>query len=274
MDEKSFERLMDRWLSYEEDAAPEIHPADRVYRFLKAPREKTRTVKLSKKSGFVLIGAAASIVLLILVVQQISSEKRPVFLRKSLVYDRGITMRGVGKQTGRGEKKGEKRRSIFIKDLHFHYLKKGSRSVQGVDVQNPGNEKTEISAGDNYRISIQFIQEKYFYFFQLTSDNRLTQLFPDKKFSTDSNPLQTGKTYYVPSQRKWFYLNKRGEQEIFFLVSQDRQKNLEDLYSKYTDTGKPAAKYNILTTILKEFSSIAEKRDENTEIFKFEFSNK
>jgi len=41
----------------------------------------------------------------------------------------------------------------------------------------------------------------------------LTQLFPDKKFSSVSNPLQTGKTYYVPSQRKWFYLNKKGEQK-------------------------------------------------------------
>ncbi|MFC1725168.1 DUF4384 domain-containing protein [candidate division KSB1 bacterium] len=274
MDEKSLERLMDRWASYEEDAAPKIHPAERVYRFLKAPRKKSRKIEFPKRTAIVLIGAAASIVLLVLVFQQIGSGKRQVFLRKSLVYDRGITMRGVGKQQGRGEKKGEKRRSAFIKDLHFHYLKKGTRKVQGVDVQNPGDKRTEITVGDHYRISVQLLQEKYFYFFQLTSDNRLTQLFPDKKFSPDSNPVKSGQTYYVPSQPKWFYLNKKGEQEIYFIVSEDRQKNLEDLYSKYSDTGKPAAKYNILKSILKEFSSVAEKQDENAEIFKFEFSNK
>ena len=275
MDEKSFDRLMDRWASYEEDAAPEIRPAERVYRFLKSPPKKKKTFKLSKRSGLILLGTAASIVLLVLVFQQIGDGKRSVFLTKSLVYDRGITMRGVGRaeKGEKRDKKGEKRSSAFIKDLHFHYLKKGSRKVQGVDVQDPGDEKTGISPGDHYRISIQLLQDKHFYFFQLSSDNKLTKLFPDKTFSSDANPLRTGQTYYVPSQPKWFYLNKRGNQEIYFIISENSLNELDDLYSKYEDTDKPAAKYNILKNIMDEFSSIAEKQEKSTEIFRFDFSN-
>lgn len=92
-----------------------------------------------------------------------------------------------------------------------------------------------LRSGDHYKIILMAPEDCYVYIFQVDSANKVYPLFPMKSFGgvtvNNFNPVQTGKTYYIPAEVKSFILDEQqGTEKIYFLASRERDVMLEEFY--------------------------------------------
>jgi len=115
-----------------------------------------------------------------------------------------------------------------------------------------------LQSGDHYKIVFTPDKDCYVYVFQIDSSGQIFQLFPMKSFQgvkvNNFNPVKTDKTYILPSSDKAFELDKVvGVERIYFIASDDRDEQLENLYAdlrkavnrkKISESGDTRSKLN------------------------------
>jgi hypothetical protein len=97
-----------------------------------------------------------------------------------------------------------------------------------------------MHTGDHYKIIFQPLENYYVYIFQSDSSGKIYGLFPLKNFRGVAvdlrNPVQAGKTYFVPAEDKSFALDdQRGLEQIYFLAFRQPDQQLEQLYQKVVE---------------------------------------
>ena len=105
----------------------------------------------------------------------------------------------------------------------------------------PLQEGSVLHSGDHYKIIFTPMEDCYIYIFQIDSAQKIYQLFPMERFGevivNNFNPVQTGKTYYLPAESKSYVLDQQiGKETIYFLASRQRDMALEELYQQYQQT--------------------------------------
>jgi hypothetical protein len=95
-----------------------------------------------------------------------------------------------------------------------------------------------LQSGDHYKIIFTPAEESHVSIFQVDSANKLFRLFPLSGFENvtvkHTNPVQGGKTYYVPSQYESFELDEQtGPETIYFVSSKQADIVLEQQYQAF-----------------------------------------
>jgi hypothetical protein len=92
-----------------------------------------------------------------------------------------------------------------------------------------------LRSGDHYKIIFTPVEDCHVSIFQVDSANMLYRLFPMKKFGklilNNNNPVQAGKTYYIPAKNSSFVLDEQtGPETIYFVASRQSDVVLEKQY--------------------------------------------
>lgn len=120
-------------------------------------------------------------------------------------------------------------------DINYVYRQGGTgglKSIKSGDV---------LHSGDHYKIVFTPHKDCYVYIFQVDSSGQIFQLFPMKSFRgvqvNNFNPAKQGKAYILPSPDRAFVLDRvAGVERIYFIASDDRDEQLEDLYGDLKKT--------------------------------------
>ncbi len=85
--------------------------------------------------------------------------------------------------------------------------------------------ETEINPGDvltqRDRYAIRFTPETpaYVYIFQVDSQKKKERLFPNLRYSGETNPVISGKSFRIPPKGKWLWLdNNTGEEQVILIA--------------------------------------------------------
>ena len=124
----------------------------------------------------------------------------------------------------------EKAKSLNFKINHVHQ----SNSEQSF---RPLNQGDVLQSKDSYKIIFTPEEDSHVYIFQKDSANQIFQLFPMERFKNiqlnNTNPVQSGQTYYLPSKSQSFKLdNQIGAETIYFLATQQPDTALEKQYQQ------------------------------------------
>ncbi len=86
-----------------------------------------------------------------------------------------------------------------------------------------------LKDGDHYKIVFTPQSNGFIYIFQTDSAGKVYQLFPLKNATIhQTNPVQANKTYFLPAEKKSFYLDQQqGEEKIYFIASSQADPELE-----------------------------------------------
>jgi hypothetical protein len=104
--------------------------------------------------------------------------------------------------------------------MEFQYQSKGSGATETLGFNETQDEILSLSSEDHYRLLLQLPQDGYIYVFKAAAGAPLIRLFPNADYSPSQNPLQAGKTHFVPLPPNWFYVEKdAGEVQIFVVTS-------------------------------------------------------
>ena len=110
--------------------------------------------------------------------------------------------------------------SVVSDRIEFQYQPKGSEAIESLDISAPQDEIIALSSEDNYRLRLQLPQERYVYVFQVGADEQPISLFPNTEYNPSQNPLQAGKTIFIPLPPNWLFVEKgRGEVLIYVVKS-------------------------------------------------------
>lgn len=272
MDEKKFEELMDKWASHEMRAAPEISPTAKVYQKLKVKQKKPRFLIFSWPVRLAAAGIAATIIIL-LIVLQLPEEFRPSvglregFVDRVLLEEEAMIVaqapkevevpRAAAKDEAKVAERREKKSQILSEKYVFQYQRHGSESFEELDIRAPEDKPLTLSSEDNYRLFLEVAQERFVTVYQMGADQSLLRLFPNPEYLPVKNPLRPGQPYILPSPPNWFYVkDAQGEVIIYLIASEEPQQEWDDLYAQYEMTEKKKMKEEILSRLVNEFTSL------------------
>ncbi len=151
--------------------------------------------------------------------------------------------------------------AVIPERMEFQYQPKGSESIEGLDISLPQDETISLSSEDNYRLILQLPEERYIYVYQVGADKQLVRLFPNTEYNPAQNPLQAGKTIFIPLPPNWFYVEKdTGELLIYVVTSAEPLQNWDDIYAK------------IATGLLDQIEKEKRKPEDQVSVRVFKFS--
>ncbi|MBN2443222.1 MAG: DUF4384 domain-containing protein [Spirochaetales bacterium] len=108
--------------------------------------------------------------------------------------------------------------------------------LQSIDFNKQIN---NLKPGNRLKIYLEPVQNAYIYVIHYDSNKELFLLFPDRKKELFYD-YQSGRGYYIPEKKIWFYLKNDSGMEFFYLiVSPTRCKDLEKAlheYFRFSDT--------------------------------------
>jgi hypothetical protein len=265
MRDDEFKKALDTWAESEVESAPELHPTAEMVRLVQAKQKASRT--LPGVSPWALVGAAtAGLVLIATLLALIlnsgivpgyspTPEGMLVAQRVGPVEVQTAIVKGGGK--GRGEKGSTQVAAVF-RQLELQYKEQDSPTVQAVDLLNPPEETTTLTADDNYRLILEPAEEIHAYVYQLTSSGDLVELFPNTAYGQVSNPLAARQPTVLPAEPNWFYLDDTpGEERLFVVASPKPLEGLDGLYDQYVQAADGASKREPLSALLDLFKDIA-----------------
>jgi hypothetical protein len=271
MKDEDFQKTMDNWASHEVESSPQLRPTKEMYRMIEA---RKRRGLFPVHAQPILVGVAAvflvlSAIILPVVFYLLDRDSEPsVGLRKGVAAEKDVIVKNLPRRGGKGPKRG----AISFHQLMFQYQKAGFPSVYGVDLRSPMEEKTTLTADDNYRLVMQPAGDLYVYVYQLDSRGELAKLFPNNVYTSVQNSLQQGQTYYVPSDPNWFHLcKKEGEERIYVVASAQPVRKLEELYAQYGKADNTTKRRESLSHLLNEFDG--ELAGESIAVWRFVFSH-
>lgn len=128
-------------------------------------------------------------------------------------------------------------------DVNYLYRARGEQEFR--QLQDDGT----LRSGDLFKIIFTPKQTCYIYIFQIDSAGQIFSLFPMEEFGGvrlhNVNPVQAGKTYYLPAENKSFQLDDvTGLEQIYFLASRKPDAQLEAQYQKILNFRRQAETVN------------------------------
>jgi len=140
------------------------------------------------------------------------------------------------------------------KEVIFQFQREGSAFIIDVDMEQKLDYPLGLSPSDNYRLSITVHNTFYLHIFQINSENIPVKLFPGEDPGSQ-NPLETGKNYYLPGEKKWYFLDEqKGEEQLYICISEQDIPELEEYYSQYYKTRSATKKEKILTQLINKLA--------------------
>jgi hypothetical protein len=137
-------------------------------------------------------------------------------------------------------------RGAMPERIEFQYQPKGTKSVEGMDLRLPQQEAISLSSEDNYRLVIQLPEERYVYVYQVGADQQFIRLFPNTEYNPAENPLQAGKTLFVPLPPNWFYVEEdAGEALVYVVTAAEPLRDWDALYTEYSEAASIKNKRDI-----------------------------
>lgn len=117
--------------------------------------------------------------------------------------------------------------------IDVNYLYRASGDKEFRQLKDGGT----LRSGDLFKIIFTPKQTCYIYIFQVDSAGQIFSLFPMEEFGGvrlhNVNPVQAGKTYYLPAENKSFQLDDvTGLEQIYFLASRKPDTQLEAQYQQ------------------------------------------
>jgi hypothetical protein len=125
----------------------------------------------------------------------------------------------------------KKRHSLTSLSIRYEY------ATQQGEIFQAFQDGDDLHSGDFYKIIFESSQEVYVYIFQFDSANKIYRLFPKGFFEGEdpknTNPVKSGRIYFVPGQQRSFELdNQIGTETIHIVVSKQREPLLENQYKQ------------------------------------------
>jgi hypothetical protein len=94
----------------------------------------------------------------------------------------------------------------------------------------------DARAGDKLKITFKANCECYVYIIGIDATGYVAQIFPDPD-SASGNPVQRDRQYTLPAGDVWWGLDEyRGIETIYFVASQTRRRDIEDVVTKMAGT--------------------------------------
>jgi cell wall-associated NlpC family hydrolase len=157
------------------------------------------------------------------------TDKGKTVAARTSITIRNLRWRGVGGITN--DPKTTAKPPIKI-DLNYIY-----RANQGQDKPQSLTEGSVLYSGDYYKIIFTPTEKTYVYIFQTDSSGKIYRLFPMDSFNgvkvSNFNPTVPGKTYFVPTPDKSFFLDYQvGEETIYFIATRTPQTEFEGDYQQ------------------------------------------
>jgi hypothetical protein len=108
---------------------------------------------------------------------------------------------------------------LTFQTIKFHYFTPTHHQFNLLEDETP---EVVLKSGNEYQFEVKPNTECYLYIYQLDSANRLYCLFPNPRYSSIINPLKENISYWIPSERKRFYLDENVGEERFYLIASTR----------------------------------------------------
>ncbi len=98
----------------------------------------------------------------------------------------------------------------------------------------------DVKAGDKFRIMFRPHTDGYVYVVAIDGSGWAQGIFPPPT-SPLANPVKTGEQYVLPEGNNWFSLDQfKGIETIFFIASQEKRPDLEEILQSITGRERPA----------------------------------
>ena len=119
-------------------------------------------------------------------------------------------------------------------DFAINYLFRPNGTGAFATLTNGGT----MRSGDLYKVIFTSSRDSYVYIFQVDATGQLYCLFPMESYAgmriNNLNPVQNGKTYFIPAENYSFQLDQNiGEETIYFLAFQQRDLAFEQAYQEF-----------------------------------------
>ncbi|MBD3307849.1 DUF4384 domain-containing protein [candidate division KSB3 bacterium] len=117
--------------------------------------------------------------------------------------------------------------------VDLSYLARGKGELTFRQLADGGS----LESGDSFKIVFTPSERCYVYIYQIDSAGLIYQLFPMEEFGGvwvgNRNPVQAGKTYYIPAEDKSFELDEvTGLETIYLVASHTPETELERQYQR------------------------------------------
>jgi hypothetical protein len=110
--------------------------------------------------------------------------------------------------------------------------------VQDGDVLKDG--RGNVKAGDKFRIMFRPHTDGFVYVVAIDGSGWAQGIFPPPT-SPLANPVKAGQEYTLPEGNNWFSLDQyKGIETIFFVASQEKRADLEEILQSITGRERPA----------------------------------
>jgi hypothetical protein len=100
----------------------------------------------------------------------------------------------------------------------------------------PGTETEgvlELGSGDRYRLALEANRDCWVYAVQVDSWGSATVLFPNPRFSEETNPVRSARRYWVPDGERWLALDRQpGKETIVVVAAPWPSEDLEALFAR------------------------------------------
>jgi hypothetical protein len=156
----------------------------------------------------------------------------------------------------------------FLFEAFLEYRLAGEDASRNVPLSGSQAQHLSLSARDDYRLIVETVQQCYLRLYQADSRGKVWQLFPNTGWTPHvGNPLQGGKSYTLPSDSTWYYLDDVvGEETIYVVASRGELADLDALFEEAGNSSEGAER------LLQELSAIQQggRNDAVCEAFTFE----
>lgn len=111
--------------------------------------------------------------------------------------------------------------------------------IQDGDVLRDG--RGNAAAGDKFRIMFRPNSDGHVYVIAIDGSGWAQGIFPPPTAPL-ANPVKAGEQYVIPEGNNWFSLDQfKGIETIFFVVSQDKRQDIEEILQSITGHERPAS---------------------------------
>ncbi|MBN2430181.1 MAG: DUF4384 domain-containing protein [Acidobacteria bacterium] len=243
MKDENLDRIMDRWVEEELRRAPEIRPAEAVYRQL----DTIRIIGQPSRSRLYIVASTAAAMIAVVVVYIIflmpppapaPPIPTPIGLRKGFLPGRGGSEKGP-EISPRGDLSAKpKKGGRAFSQLLIQYQRPEARRIREFDLRQRPPQPFSLTAADNYRLVLGVSAYRHVYVVQLSPDLAPVMLFPNRQHSPAPNPVPAGRTLQLPGDPYWFHLgNTAGEERLLILAAEMPFRKLEELWNSYLTAG-------------------------------------
>jgi len=146
----------------------------------------------------------------------------------------------------------EKNNNLAV-DVNFYYESSGR-------LQELKNGTSLRSKTDFYYVYFRPEKDCYIYIYQVDSSGAVYQLFPNKKYSAESNPLRAQASYYIPENNRFYLDDVLGKEQLYLIASKKPAPKVEKLFSEMKSAYSSVSRRKIEDNVRKSLSNMSKTR--------------